>query len=246
MDSAVRYQPLERQPGDLAAHAVEARQHDRGRRLVDDEVDPSEVLERADVAAVPADDPPLHLVVGQLDEPRRRLAGVRRREALHRHGEDAARPALRILLRLVLEPQQAETRLLARLRLDLLDQKLLGLGRAQTRDLLQLPPLYALGSLQLVSLLLDVALSVLQRLRSALELRDLNLDRLRLAQRMLLHPRDLRPPGAQLLRCTRIGLHLGGRRRWLDRRRGGVGWTLRGFAFGRLGTAVPAEGPQCA
>ena len=39
MDAAVLEQLLERQPGDLAADAVEAGQQDRAGRVVDDEVD---------------------------------------------------------------------------------------------------------------------------------------------------------------------------------------------------------------
>ena len=55
-------QLLERQPGDLAAHAVEAREDDRAGRVVDDEVDPGELLQGADVASLAADDPALHVV----------------------------------------------------------------------------------------------------------------------------------------------------------------------------------------
>ena len=39
VDAPVRDQLLERQPGDLAPHRVEAGQHDGRRRLVDDQVD---------------------------------------------------------------------------------------------------------------------------------------------------------------------------------------------------------------
>ena len=81
--------------GDLAPHPVEARQDDRGRRLVDDHVDAGELLERADVAPVAADDPALHLVVGQLDQARGRLAGVLRREPLHRDRRGCCAPGAR-------------------------------------------------------------------------------------------------------------------------------------------------------
>ena len=55
-------QLLERQLRDLASHRVEGGQHHRRGRLVDDEVDARDVLERADVAPLAADDPPLHVV----------------------------------------------------------------------------------------------------------------------------------------------------------------------------------------
>ena len=62
-------QLLEREPRDLAPDAVEARQQHRAGRVVDDEVDPGEGLERADVAALPADDPALQLVGLELHRP---------------------------------------------------------------------------------------------------------------------------------------------------------------------------------
>ena len=68
MDAAVLDQLLERQLRDLAADAVERREDDGLRRVVDDEVDAGQVLERADVAALAADDPPLHVVGGELDD----------------------------------------------------------------------------------------------------------------------------------------------------------------------------------
>ena len=55
-------QLLERQLRDLAPHAVERGQDDRRGRVVDDEVDAGDVLERADVAPLAADDPALHVV----------------------------------------------------------------------------------------------------------------------------------------------------------------------------------------
>ena len=61
-------QLLERQAGDLAADAVEAGEDDGVRRVVDDDVDAGEVLERADVAAFAADDAALHVVGRELDD----------------------------------------------------------------------------------------------------------------------------------------------------------------------------------
>ena len=62
MDASVFEQPLERELRHLAADAVERREHDCLRRVVDDEVDAGEMLERANVATFAADDPPLHVV----------------------------------------------------------------------------------------------------------------------------------------------------------------------------------------
>jgi hypothetical protein len=62
MDAPVLDQLDERQFRGLAADAVEGGEHDGLRRVVDDEVHAGQVLERADVASLAADDPPFHVV----------------------------------------------------------------------------------------------------------------------------------------------------------------------------------------
>ena len=77
---------VQRQLRDLAADPVERREHDRLRRVVDDEVDAGEVLERADVAALAADDAALHVVgrEARRARPSSRPRGSRRRAAARR------------------------------------------------------------------------------------------------------------------------------------------------------------------
>ena len=82
------------------------REHDRARRVVDDEVDAGEVLQRADVAALAADDAALHVVGRQLDDGHRRLRRVAGGEALHRDGEDRAHAPLGVALGLLLDLAQ--------------------------------------------------------------------------------------------------------------------------------------------
>ena len=103
MDAPVLDQLLEREPRDLAPEPVERRQDDRVRRVVDDEVDAGEVLERPDVATLPADDPPLHVVRGELDDADRRLRRVARGDALEGVGDERPRAALRVGAGLLLE-----------------------------------------------------------------------------------------------------------------------------------------------
>ena len=67
VDAAVLDELGEREAGDLAADRVEAAEDDGLRGVVDDQVDAGRLLEGADVAALAADDPALHLVVGQVD-----------------------------------------------------------------------------------------------------------------------------------------------------------------------------------
>ena len=62
VDPAVFEELRDGQAGDLTAKPVEGGEHDRVRGVVDDEVDTGEMLEGADVAALPADDAPLHVV----------------------------------------------------------------------------------------------------------------------------------------------------------------------------------------
>ena len=59
---------VEGHPGDLAADRVEAGEDHRLGRVVDDQVDAGRLLEGADVAALAADDPALHLVRRQVDD----------------------------------------------------------------------------------------------------------------------------------------------------------------------------------
>ncbi len=66
VDAPVGDELLEREPRHLAPHRVEARDDDGLGRVVDDEVDAGRLLQGADVAALAADDAPLHLVVGQV------------------------------------------------------------------------------------------------------------------------------------------------------------------------------------
>ena len=67
VDPAVGQELLQRHLRDFAANRIERGDRDRLRGVVDDQIDPGEALEGPDVAAFPADDPPLHLIVGQGD-----------------------------------------------------------------------------------------------------------------------------------------------------------------------------------
>ena len=116
VDAAVLEQLLERHAGDLAPHAVEARQDDGVRGVVDDEVDAGEVLQRADVAALAADDAALHVVGGELDDRHGRLGGVAGGHPLHDDGEDVAHAAVGVALGLLLDLAHAARAVVAHLR----------------------------------------------------------------------------------------------------------------------------------
>ena len=76
MDAPVLDQLDEGQLRGLAPDSVERRQDDGLRRVVDDEVDAGQMLEGADVPALPADDASLHVVGRKLHERDGRLGRV--------------------------------------------------------------------------------------------------------------------------------------------------------------------------
>ena len=131
VDAAVREELLERHAGDLAAHAVEAGQDHGVRRVVDDEVDAGEVLQRADVAALAADDAALHVVGGQLDDGHGRLGRVAGGETLHDDGEDVAHAPVGVALGLLLDLAHEARGVVADLVLELLEQHAAWPGEAE-------------------------------------------------------------------------------------------------------------------
>src|SRR5690606_3387795 len=94
---------LECQAGRLATDRVEPRQDHCLRRVVDDHVDAGRLLERADVATLATDDPPLHLVRRKADDGHRALRGVVCRDALDRERDDVASLSLGVPLRVLLD-----------------------------------------------------------------------------------------------------------------------------------------------
>ena len=103
MDAAVRDEPLERDPRDLAPNRVVARDDDRFGRVVDDDIDAGGGLDRADVAALAADDAALHLVVGQRDHRDRALGDELAGQPLDRDRDDPLGAPVGLLARLLLD-----------------------------------------------------------------------------------------------------------------------------------------------
>src|SRR5437588_4246026 len=118
VDPAIDEQTLEGALRDLAADRVESGDDDGFRRVVDDQVDAREGLERSDVATLAADDPALHIIRGEGDDGDAVLRGVLRGIALERHGDDVARPVVRSLARFRLQLADLSVRKVANLLLD--------------------------------------------------------------------------------------------------------------------------------
>jgi hypothetical protein len=198
VDAPVGQQLLERQPCDLAAHAVEAGQDDRAGRVVDDEVDAGEHLEGADVAPLAADDSALQVVGLERDDRHRRLRRVAAGQPLHARRQDAAGAPVGVAARLLLDLADELRAVVAQLALELAQEQLPGLARRQVRDPLELAQVLLLGLLQPLGLDLQVAGAVLERGLAPLELVGAGVDRLLLGEQALLDARDLRPSLAQL------------------------------------------------
>ena len=170
VDTAVLEQSLERELRHLAADAVERREDDCLRRVVDDEVDARQVLERADVATLSADDSALHVVGGKLDDRDGRLGRVARGNPLESVCDEVAGTPPRLRGRLLVELADTPSELVAHELLRTLQHLGLRILHAQPGDPLQLALLESLGSLQLLLELLDVRLTIGEPLTAALEL----------------------------------------------------------------------------
>ena len=138
MDAAVQHQPLQGQPADLPPHRVEAGQQDRLGRVIDDQVDPGDRLEGADVPALAADDPALHLVAGQVQHGHHRLAGLLGGDPLDGQRDHLAGALLALGPGLMLDVPHHQGGLALGLVLDDGDQLGLGLDGGQPGHPLQL------------------------------------------------------------------------------------------------------------
>ncbi len=202
MDAAILHQLGERQPGDLPPYRVEARQRDRVRRVVDDQVDPGHGFQGADVAALAADDAALHLLVRDLHHAGRDLADRIARIALDGHRQDLARLALGRLARLQLDQAGAAGRLGAHLLLDPVQQQVARLVARKRRHPLDRRHLLHPQPLDIGLTGDQPLLALLEHVLSAIQL-------LQLAVEMLLFLPQPSLLGLQLRPClTRRGLRL--------------------------------------
>ena len=137
VDAAVRDQPFDGLLRHFAAEGIEARQDDGSGGVVDDELDAGGLLEGADVPALAADDAPLEIVAGQVDDRNRGLDGVFGGAALDRLGDDLLRLLRRHLAGLRLETLDEVGGVAAGLLLDLLDDEILRLVGGEAGNALQ-------------------------------------------------------------------------------------------------------------
>ena len=167
---------------------------------------PVDVLERADVAALTADDAALHVVGRQLDEARRRLRGMGRRDPLQRVAHERARTPLRLGLRLLLGHAHHARQLVAHEFLRALQHLALRVLDRQAADPRQLGELRFVRARQLGLEELRVRLAVGERLLLAGQIVEATDGFLLLGDRTLLR---LDRGGAELVQLRlRVGAGL--------------------------------------
>ena len=226
MDPAVLDQLQQRHACDLAADAVEGREDDGVRGVVDDEVDAGEVLERPDVASFPPDDAALHVVGGQLDERHSGLGRRARSDALERVRDEVAGAPLRFGRRLFLHLANAAGELVPYELFGLGEDPLLRLAGGHARDALELLPLVVLDLLDVLLELPEVHLAICDALFTTGELAQLPVDVVFLRDGALFDLQYLVAALAQLRFEVRAELH------------GLLAGLDRGLAAGRLGLAT--------
>src|SRR3954454_9531792 len=160
VDPAVGDELRDRDPRDLPPDGVEPGEDDGLRRVVDDQVDAGRLLERADVAALAADDPALHLVARQVDHRDGVLGRVVRGHALHGRDDHLARLVLGLVACRPLDGAGELDGVALGLLADRLEQDPLRVRGRQARDLLERRDPLLVEAAQLVALALPLALAI--------------------------------------------------------------------------------------
>src|SRR3972149_3180763 len=87
MNPAVGHQTLQSLAANFSPDRIEARNNDRFWGIIDDEVPSRSHFQSPDVPAFPADDPPLHLIIGQVHNRNAGLGDMIGRVTLHGQAE---------------------------------------------------------------------------------------------------------------------------------------------------------------
>ena len=177
VDAAVGDQLLQGDAGDLAAHRIEGGDDHGLGGVVDDEIHARGGLQRADVAALAADDAALHVVVGQRNHGHGGLGHVIRRALLDGGGDDVAGLLVRLLLGAGFNLAHHDGGVVVGVLLDAVDQDVLGfvaghVGHALQLLLLAVVHLLGLGlqALGLAVLVVELLLALLQVVHLLVEL----------------------------------------------------------------------------
>ena len=154
MDAAVHDQLFERQTRDFAAHRVERGKGDRFGRVVDNQINARQRFERADIAALAANDAALHLIVGQRYNRNGCFGNMVGSAALDRGRDDLACGLLAFVLELLLDFAQLDGCIMRCLGFDRGNQHFARFVAGHAGDLFQLFQLLRLDAGQLFLFLL--------------------------------------------------------------------------------------------
>ena len=88
MDTTIIDEFFEGHTGHFPTNRIESGNDDRFRRIVDDEINPSEGFQRTDIAAFAANDPAFHLIVGERNNSDRRFSNLIGSTALDSKGNN--------------------------------------------------------------------------------------------------------------------------------------------------------------
>ena len=175
------------------------RQHDRLRRVVDDQVDAGRLLEGADVAPLAADDPALHLVVRQVDDGDRVLGGVVGGDALDRGDDDVAGLLVGLVAGLPLDRAAELDRVVLGLLADGLEQERLGVLGRDAAHPLEGGDLLLVGLRDLLASSVDLALALEELAVALLEHVGALIELLVALEEAALERRQLVSPGSRLV-----------------------------------------------
>ena len=127
MDTAIGNQFFQGNAGDFAADRVKARQDDRFRRIVDDEVDAGQRFNSPDIAPFASDDAAFHFIVRQRHDRYRRFGDVVGSTALDSHGNDFPGLAFGFFLGLFFQALDHLCRFVLHFGLDVVQEQFLGI-----------------------------------------------------------------------------------------------------------------------
>ena len=194
MDAAVVDQPLERDAGHLAADRVVARKGNRLGGVIDDEIDSGERLKCADIAALAADNTPLHLIAGQRHDRDGRFRDLVGGAPLDRQRDDIAGLEVGLFLQAALHLGNPQGLLVGQLLLEVFEQIFLRLLSGKARNLLEQVELALFDRLGFLELGFGVLQLLLERLFLLIEVVDLLIHRLFLVLNPALETGDFVAP----------------------------------------------------
>ena len=137
VDAAITDQALQRHAGNLAAGLVKGGQGDGLRGIIDDKIHAGGSFQRADVAALTADDTALHLVAGQGHHADGGLAAVVSGAAADGLTDHVAGDVIAVFLQVGLVGSHTDSLLVGELLVHLVQQHFAGILLAQARQGLQ-------------------------------------------------------------------------------------------------------------